>query len=260
VRRRIASTSNVFVNWVKNWYAHSKRILCTDYSTEEEIKREKAEEARQKRERKATVQEQAQARERAFGAARRGDFVELKDIVEKHDISITSTYKNKQDTLVLAAARSGSIPMVEWLVKRGAPVDALDKEGLGAFHIAASLGHAPLVQYLMDKHPKAFNVSKALPDGRTPLQLAVHSGSADTVQILVRPAPTHDVKNRWLELDGVLTKVDGHEEKKWKAIQEVLRTKVMLKNTMLVCIHLRVMIVHSVASCLLVMSLRGRMR
>lgn len=198
------------------------------FYVEEEIKREKAEEARKARERKATVQDRVQACDRAFAAARCGDLDELQGILDKYGIMPTTTSgKNKHETLILAGARSGNISLVDWLFKHGAQLDVVNKDGLNAFHIAVSLGHSPLVQHLVEKHPKDFHPSKALPDGRTPLLLAVRSGSAEAVRVLIRYAPTHDVGRCWAEVDSALSKVNHEsDKKKWRTILDVLRTKV----------------------------------
>jgi ankyrin repeat protein len=194
---------------------------------EDELKREQAEQARLEKERKATAQDRASARERAFAAARRGNLIELQEVVTKYNIDATASNKNKTETLLLAAAQSGDVSIVQWLVQRGADVDGTRKDGFNAFHIAIGQGHAALVKHLLEKHPKSFHPSKALPNGQSPLNLVVRSGSVETTQALVRFAPIPDVTKCWTDVDSLRSQADSDSDRgKWTVILDVLRTKV----------------------------------
>jgi ankyrin repeat protein len=109
----------------------------------------------------------------------------------------------------------------------GASVATTDKDERSAFHFAAEGGHAALVQFFLEHHNRDLHASKALPDGRTPLQLAVRAGSVPAVQALVRFAPVHDVKRCWVGVEeGLAAHADTEAGRKAKEILDVLRTKV----------------------------------
>lgn len=155
--------------------------------------------------------------------------------MDRHELNASSASgKAKGETLLLAGARSGSVALCDFLVARGAAAGAVDKDGMNVFHVAASLGHAELATHLLQRHPKEFHASKALPDGRTPLLLAVRSGAPDAVRALVRFAPTHDFGRCWTEVEIALAQAEGEGEKKrCREILDILRTKVNPSTTAL---------------------------
>jgi hypothetical protein len=164
--------------------------------------------------------------------------------------------KQRGETLVHAAARSGRGALVDFLVGRGAHAGAVDKDGANAYHVAAGLGHAPLMTHLLEKYPKDFHPSRALPDGRTPLLLAVRSGAPDAVAAVVRFAPTHDVGRCWTEIHARLAKTEGEGEKKrLQDMLDALRTKVCRRR----CIALRptAHAIYRKASCLRARNVRS---
>jgi hypothetical protein len=68
------------------------------------------------------------------------------------------------------------------------------------FHVAILYRNVPVVRFFLAQRGKSTegcHSSKAAPDGRTPLQLAIASGSADMVQLLLKDATVHDVERCW---------------------------------------------------------------
>ncbi|MCB9030665.1 MAG: ankyrin repeat domain-containing protein [Deltaproteobacteria bacterium] len=68
-----------------------------------------------------------------------------------------------------AAAMRGSIKKVKQLIKEGASVNGVNKQGATALHWAASKGHEDIVEYLV-RH--GANVNALTNKGSTPLKLA----------------------------------------------------------------------------------------
>jgi hypothetical protein len=88
-------------------------------AVEEEIKREKAEEAARVRAQKADKQDRDKSVANAFAAARRGELAELKQIMDAHGVEATLANKSRGTTLLHAAAQSGSVEMAEYLISKG---------------------------------------------------------------------------------------------------------------------------------------------
>jgi hypothetical protein len=98
------------------------------------------------------------------------------------------------------------------------------------------------VTYFLEHHGRLLHASKALADGRTPLQMAVRAASPDTVAALVRFAPVHDVKRCWDGVEAGLAAASAahagpeyaehgeHAEhtRAARAVLDILRTKVRL--------------------------------
>lgn len=211
---------------------------------EEEIKCEEAEKARQSRAKKEDERARQQARTRAFEAMRKGDASRLREILAETSGLELSKPGAKGETLLHAASRSGSLEGVKLLVDNGAPLPSLscvclrltmktvgadvaitDTVGAAPFHTACAAGHADIIAYFLEHHSRAVHSSRALPDGSTPLRLAVASGRADAVLPLVKSAPVHDVAHCWGVVEA-REKEDAGEKPKWEAIKEVLRNKV----------------------------------
>ena len=103
--------------------------------------------------------------------------------------------------------------------RAGAATTALDAASLTPFHVAIRRGNTRVVRWFLEQprgtalggcHP-----SKAAPDGRTPLQLALASGVPELVQLLLKDATVHDAARCWAQDAG-----------KRPEIRDVLLTKV----------------------------------
>jgi len=77
---------------------------------------------------------------------------------------------------------------------------ALNKDNLTPFHQSILSGNTSVVRYFLTRRAKTSegsHPSKAAPDGRTPLQLAIASDSIPTVRLLLKDATVHDVERCW---------------------------------------------------------------
>ena len=71
-------------------------------------------------------------------------------LIEKHNVDINiEGYEEK--TPLHYACEYGHLQIVEYLISKGANVNAKDKYGNHVIHYASKLGHLPIVQYLIEK-------------------------------------------------------------------------------------------------------------
>lgn len=101
----------------------------------------------------------------------------------------------------------------------GAPLTVLNKADLTPFHVSIVAGNTPVTSYFLNRKSKSqegCHPSKAAPDGRTPLQLAIASDNPAMVELMLKDATVHDVERLWAqptlspELKKILeTKVGG---------------------------------------------------
>ena len=94
------------------------------------------------------------------------------------DVLTSRTYSSP----IIAAAEGGNLEIVQYLVKQGAQTKASDLRGATALIAAARMGHLDIVEYLVeggdDINRKSFN-------GVTPLYHAALEGHLDVVKYLV---------------------------------------------------------------------------
>jgi ankyrin repeat protein len=90
---------------------------------------------------------------------------------------------DRDAALLVAAVRGkGDRELLEWLVARGAGIDAADDAGRTPLSWAAGRGSLEIVSYLLEQEADA---TKADQLGRTPLHFAVFSGSEAVVERLL---------------------------------------------------------------------------
>ncbi|GAB6196154.1 ankyrin repeat domain-containing protein [Lysobacter xanthus] len=106
-----------------------------------------------------------------------------------------------QPVLLAAAGSEDDDPAgVQLLLKSKARVDARDRQGRSALHVAALAGHVEIVNVLLDA-----GADPALADaqGRTPLMDAVRGGHDDVVEDLLRQLPDGGAEQaRRVDADG----------------------------------------------------------
>jgi hypothetical protein len=85
------------------------------------------------------------------------------------------------------------------------------------FHVSILSGNEPVVRFFLARRGKlsdGWHPSKAAPDGRTPLDLAIVGKSISLVQLMVKDATVHNVQHCW-------------EQSSSGPIKDVLETKVV---------------------------------
>ena len=61
-----------------------------------------------------------------------------------------SLVDNNKDTALHLAAMRGHVPVLKFLLKHGADIDAQDRFGATPLHLASIMGHVSAVQYLIN--------------------------------------------------------------------------------------------------------------
>jgi hypothetical protein len=117
-----------------------------------------------------------------FAACHRGDIATVAAILDANPSLLHARTLDKRQPLHLAAS-SGSAALVEFLIARGAPVDARDMFGLTPLHVAATKGQAEAAEALL-RHGAPVNVRHNY--GKTPLGAALSLDSRPLVTLLAQ--------------------------------------------------------------------------
>ena len=96
---------------------------------------------------------------------------------------------NDESPLMLAALR-GYLPLVKKLVANDADVN---KPGWTPLHYAATGGHVPIVEFLLDE---SAYIDAESPNGTTPLMMAAMYGSPEAVKFLIQAGADLTLKNQ----------------------------------------------------------------
>lgn len=111
----------------------------------------------------------------------------------------------------------------------------LNGEKLNAFHVAAKYGNVAAIRFFMDV--KGIHPAKASDNGQTPLQLAIAAPSiaddmdavVELVEVLVKPAPVHDVAKCYAAVETELANPDGAKKQTYAKIKDALLKKVHMQ-------------------------------
>jgi ankyrin repeat protein/L-ascorbate metabolism protein UlaG (beta-lactamase superfamily) len=117
-----------------------------------------------------------------FKAAKGGNLAKVQELVGK-DPELVKAKDKEGETPLHAAAGAGHIAIVEYLLTKGAEIDARNNDNQNPLLHAAYYGKAPVVQLLLDKGAD-FNERDRY--GRTVLHYPVRGGYKDVVEILVK--------------------------------------------------------------------------
>jgi ankyrin repeat protein len=96
---------------------------------------------------------------------------------------------NDESPLMLAALK-GYLPLVKKLVANDADVN---KPGWTPLHYAATGGHVPIVEFLLDE---SAYIDAESPNGTTPLMMAAMYGSPEAVKVLIQAGADLTLKNQ----------------------------------------------------------------
>ena len=86
---------------------------------------------------------------------------------------------DKDESALMLAALRGDLPLVQALVAADADVN---KPGWTPLHYAATGGHVPVIEALLEAHAY---IDAASPNGSTPLMMAAMYGNVASVQMLI---------------------------------------------------------------------------
>jgi ankyrin repeat protein len=96
---------------------------------------------------------------------------------------------NDESPLMLAALK-GYLPLVKKLVANDADVN---KPGWTPLHYAATGGHVPILEFLLDE---SAYIDAESPNGTTPLMMAAMYGSPEAVKVLIQAGADLTLKNQ----------------------------------------------------------------
>ena len=98
--------------------------------------------------------------------------------------------RNAQDeTPLMLAALRGQLDLVKKLVERDADIN---KTGWTPLHYAATGGHVPVIEYLLDN---SAYIDAESPNGTTPLMMAAMYGSPEAVKHLIQAGADLNIQN-----------------------------------------------------------------
>ncbi|XP_053929269.1 CARD- and ANK-domain containing inflammasome adapter protein [Cuculus canorus] len=115
-----------------------------------------------------------------FDAVAKGYLPELQKTSKDHDIN---TLNSSNETLLHVAAANGHPKMIEYLISRGAKLDATDKAGRTPLHRAAEKGHGNAVKVLLQCGAYMYRLDM---EGKTPLHLAAQNNHSHILKMLVK--------------------------------------------------------------------------
>jgi ankyrin repeat protein len=123
-----------------------------------------------------------------FMAARAGHAKVALVLLEAADTDVECRNTADESPLMLAALR-GDLAMARALIARDADVN---KTGWTPLHYAASRGHIPMIDLLLEHHAY---IDAESPNRTTPLMMAAGYGSVQATRILLRAGADATVKN-----------------------------------------------------------------
>lgn len=141
-----------------------------------------------------------------------------KTLVDAPKIDLNTLNVMGESPLMLAALK-GELVLATQMVKKGADVN---KTGWTPLHYAASNGHVPVIQLLLENHAY---IDAESPNGTTPLMMASMYGSPEAVKLLLDEGADPTLKNQ----QG-LTALDFASRAKRPDAIELLSRTVRLKQ------------------------------
>ena len=116
----------------------------------------------------------------AAAAAAGGNFDIVKLLVD-HKANPKHSLKGCKKTALHFASEEGRAEIAQYLIEKGAKVDAKDKDDWRPLHYAASKGHTEIVQILVENEAKTNITNK---NKRTPLILAADEDHFEIIDTL----------------------------------------------------------------------------
>ena len=116
-----------------------------------------------------------------------GDIEKVFMYLRKNDMAnvISSVEQKSKRSPLHIATKHGHLHLVEFLLNKGANIEARDKLLKTPLHYACENGHALVVKMLMDNNADPFEKDNC---GRSTLHYAVYSGNTDIVDLLAQHA------------------------------------------------------------------------
>ena len=133
--------------------------------------------------------------------------LEMMGMLLDSGVPVDEVSRQTQRTPLMEAARCGNTHAMEFLLKRGADVDAKDSFGATPLHMAAEGGHRPATELLIGW---GASLSETTGEGETPLIRAARMGSLQVAKVLAEISDlgarcdNHWTAEGWAERNGHL--------------------------------------------------------
>ncbi|KAL4871989.1 ankyrin repeat-containing domain protein [Aspergillus spectabilis] len=114
--------------------------------------------------------------------AQTGSWSDVDRLVER-GCDMEAKHLQSRRTALLVAAHCGNEPIVDLLIRKNARLDAVDKSGSTALHLAASRGHCGVMELLLNS--EAMNIEAQDSRGRTALWIAAERGEIEATHVLL---------------------------------------------------------------------------
>ena len=126
-------------------------------------------------------------------ATAEGDLVKVQTLIEKDPQLLNPKGRLNSMTPLHFAAERDQLPVVKFLVEKGAKLNATDDQDRTPLHKAARQGYLPVVTYLVNKRAK-INMRDNM--GFTPLHDAVSARSLRMVKFLVENGADPNIRDK----------------------------------------------------------------
>lgn len=117
-----------------------------------------------------------------FEACRADDINRLKEVCSKDERLLVVRDSSSGKTPLHESSQFNSIRCVEWLLERGAPVDALKRADWTPLMLACAKGNGAVARLLVEGGAGVDRVNK---DGWNPLHIAIRQGSTEVMLLLL---------------------------------------------------------------------------
>lgn len=116
--------------------------------------------------------------------------VKVAELLASHPKTKAEVRNDKDESVLMLAALSGHLGLVQKLVENDADVN---KTGWTPLHYAASRGHVPVIMHLLDH---SAYIDAESPNGTTPLMMAALYGSPEAVKALIQADADPTLRNQ----------------------------------------------------------------
>ncbi len=125
------------------------------------------------------------------------DILDLVGLLDRNDMATfqsrvqnlsdaNSAREDNNKTILMYACWVGNMDAVQYLISKGADINAQDVNGATALHLAAWKGYTPIALYLLQNGASGSAMSK---EGLTPLDIAKMKGNEDIATAIIKAAP-----------------------------------------------------------------------
>lgn len=141
--------------------------------------------------------------------------LKVAELLAVHPDTKTEVRNGKDESVLMLAALKGYLPLVQKLVNNDADVN---KTGWAPLHYAASGGHVPVIEHLLEH---SAYIDAESPNGTTPLMMAAMYGSPESIKHLIQAGADLTLKNQ-LGLTALDFAIRGQRKNAKELIEQAL--------------------------------------